>query len=709
MKNKLTLIMLVVLCFLSIFAINFDKKAEAKDNLTTSPYTTQIIGIGGELVNSSTAYEGVYISNPGLNKPTDIFIAENDLVYIADTGNKRVIEYNHETKEIREFKQQLLGPTGICVSKNGELYVADQTAKKVFIFDLEEGNPTPTKDPILAIDRPTEPLFGLISESGESAASYIPTKVAVDSADNIFITSQGNANGIIQMKLNRNEDGTFQEKAYDFLGYFGPNKVNITLALLFKRMFMSEEEKEIYASLSAKPSTNITIDNRNTVYAIIDKEATLSLKKFNVNGVNILTGNAFYTPSYRDIWVDENGFIYTVDQEESGVISVIDPEGNLLFKFGNTKTGSVSIGQFDSASGVSVDSKGNIWVTDSSTNTFQVFMRTEYANVVMNALLNYNEGEYDRAVELYNEVLEMNSSFVQAYIGLGKIAQRNQEFKQALEYFKIAEYKSGYSDVYWELRDEWLGNNLLWAMGLLILLLMLKIFHVYGKAYDKFMPLKGKEAINKTKNSTLSKELKYLFHILKHPYDTFYDIKFGQKIRFRTALGLFVFFIVMNIFCDYLLTGYLFRSGNVENFNLGFELLKWGLIIVLFVISNYLISSLQNGEGFFRDVFISTIYCFAPLILFKIPLSIVTNVLSYNEAYLVTLSNVVLWGVSILYVILMIKDVHNYKLGALVLNIVLTFIAMIVMVLIYLMVYILSMQLLQFFAGLIEEAVYIYG
>jgi hypothetical protein len=109
---------------------------------------------------------------------------------------------------------------------------------------------------------------------------------------------------------------------------------------------------------------------------------------FNVNGVNILTGNAFYTPSYSDIWVDENGFIYTVDQEENGVISVIDPEGNLLFKFGNTKTGSVNIGQFDKASGVSVDSKGNIWVTDSSTNSIQVFMRTEYANVVMNALLN---------------------------------------------------------------------------------------------------------------------------------------------------------------------------------------------------------------------------------------------------------------------------------------------------------------------------------
>ena len=63
----------------------------------------------------------------------------------------------------------------------------------------------------------------------------------------------------------------------------------------------------------------------------------------------------------------------------------------------------------------------------------------------------------------------------------------------------------------------------------------------------------------------------------------------------------------------------------------------------------------------------------------------------------------------LLYVVLMIKDVHNYKLGGLILNIILTAVAMIVMVLIYLMVYILSMQLIEFFINLIEEAVYMYG
>ena len=688
MRKKLTLLSLVFLCFLSIFTLS--AKVEAKNGISNSPYTTQIIGIGGELVNSSTAYEGVFVYNPGFSNPSDIFITKDDIVYVADSGNGRVFVYNHETGETGEIgKDVLMQPTGVWVTDEGYVYVADQKRKddgSCYVYKFDNTGKLVDK-----YGKPTQSLYG-------SETEYIPTKVAVDSAGNIFITCQGNTNGIVQL----NSKG-------EFLGYFGPNKVNITFDLLFKRFFMSEEDREIYASLSGKATTNITIDKRNTVYSVIDKEGAVSLKKYNVNGINILSGNTFYTPSYQDVWVDDNGFIYAVDNEKNGVVSVIDTEGNLLFKFGDTKSGSTSIGQFDKASGVSVDSKGNIWVVDSNSNTIQVFMCTEYANTVMNALLNYNEGEYDRAVELYNEVIEKNASFVQAYIGLGKICQRNQQYEEALEYFRISEYKTGYSEVYWELRDDWLGNNLIWALLVIVLLCVLKIFHVYGKIYNYCMPEKGKAIVNKIKDLQVMKELKYLGHILKHPFDTFYDIKFGQKIRMRTAIGLLLFFIAMNIACDYFITGYLFRPGSTDGLNLGFELLKWGLIIVLFIIANYLISSLQNGEGFFRDIFISTVFCFAPLILFKLPLSIISNVMTYNETYLFDLATTVMWAVSIFYCILMIKDIHNYKVGGLVLNIVLTAVAMIVMVLIYLMVYILSMQLIEFFINLIEEAVYMYG
>lgn len=687
MRKKLTLLILVFLCFLSIFTVSV--KVDAKNGISTSPYTTQVIGLGGDLVNSSTAYEGVFVLNKGFKNPSDIFITKDDIVYIADSGNGVIVVYNHSTGETRNIGKDILGqPTGVWVTDEGVVYVADPQIKSdgncyVYKFD-NDGN-------LLAqYGKPTQYIYG-------SATKYIPTKVAVDSAENIYITAQGNTNGIVQL----NSKG-------EFISYYGPNKVELTAELIFKRFFMTKEERE-NNSLSGNATTNITVDKRNTVYSVIDKESSISLKKYNVNGVNILFGNTFYSPSYQDIWVDDNGFIYAVDNEKNGVVSVIDTEGNLLFKFGDTKSGSTSIGQFDKASGVSVDSKGNIWVCDSGSNTIQVFMCTEYAITVMNALLNYNEGNYDRAVELYNEVIEMNASFVQAYVGLGKISQRNQEFEEALEYFRIADYKSGYSEVYWELRDDWLGQNLLWAMLVIVILCVLKIFHVYGKIYNLCMPEKGKKFVNKIKDLQVMKELKYLGHILKHPFDTFYDIKFGQKIRMRTAIGLLLFFIVMNIACDYFITGYLFRPGSTDGLNLGFELLKWGLIIVLFIIGNYLISSLQNGEGFFRDIFISTIFCFAPLILFKLPLSIVSNVMTYNETYLYDLANTVMWGVSIFYCILMIKDIHNFKVGGLILNIVLTAVAMIVMVLIYLMVYILSMQLIEFFMNMIEEAVYMYG
>jgi hypothetical protein len=96
---------------------------------------------------------------------------------------------------------------------------------------------------------------------------------------------------------------------------------------------------------------------------------------------------------------------------------------------------------------------------------------------------------------------------------------------------------------------------------------------------------------------------------------------------------------------------------------------------------------------------------FAPILLFKLPLSIISNVLTYNEAYIFDLINIVLWVWSIFNVIMVIKSVHNYTLGELIVNILLTAVAVIILVFLFLMVYILFMQLYQFVAGLIKEAI----
>ena len=672
-------ILMVLIVFIVCTLIFNGKKVLARSEISNSPYNTYSVGLDGELTVSPLAYEGVNVINIGLNNPQDIYIDENDIAYIADKGAKLVYKYNINTAEVTKIGEGILnGPQGVCLDKNGNLYVADGGNKIVYKFDT-------TGNLVKEYAKPTEALFG-------EESSYRPTKVVVDKNGNIFITSEGNSTGIVQL----NNDG-------EFMGYFGPNNVKLTLSLFIKRLFLSKEDRETFASLSPKATTNLAIDKKNIVYTVIDGEVGVSLKKYNISGTNVLAKDAFFSTSYKDITVDRNGFIYTVDTSSEGVVQVMDPEGSLLFCFGSTKNGTM-LGEFNSATGIAIDSKENIWVLDGGGKNIQVFRKTLFATTVTDAILAYNEGDYEKATEAYHEIIRQNASFVSAYVGLGKIAQRLEDYDQAIEYFKLANYKAGYSEVYWELRDDWFNRNLVWMIIVLVVLIILKIFHVYSRLWSltKIDLTKLKEKINSSK---LINEIKYLFKIFKKPKDVFYDIKFGLKIRTRTAWGLFVVFILINIFGDYFIRGYLFRSNNAKDMNFAFELLRWGLIIILFVIGNYLISTLQSGEGFFRDIFIGTMVSFAPIILFKIPVDLISNFLTYNESYLYQILNGLLWAWSFVNLIIMISQIHNYKFGEFLLNIVLTFLAVVIMVLLYLVFYILTMQFVQFIIGLFKEGV----
>lgn len=672
----------ISLLFAMVFVafICLDLNVGAGNEITNEPYETRILGLEGSLVTSSMAYEGINVLNLGFNTPEDIFISDDDMVYIADKGNKVIYKYNPKTTSKDEIgKGVLKSPTGVCVDVDGNIYVADEENKKVFIFDK-------AFNLVKEVGRPTEPLFGNDSQ-------YTPTKVAVDRVGNMYITSTGNANGVIQI----NKDGSF-------VGYFGRNTTTLTFGLMFQRMFASEEDRETIYSLKPKVTTNVAIDTKNILYTVVADVKSGALKKFNINGTNLIGTDLMYSDGYKDLAIDNEGYIYTVSDDASGVITVRDKDANILFTFGNTTTGSMSIGHFDGASGIDVDSEGNIWVLDGTGKNLQVFTRTKFAATVMKAMDLYNAGEYELAEEAYNDILNQNASFVQAYIGLGNIAQRNQDYETARNYFKIANHKSGYSDAFWEIRDGWLGDNLVLIAVIILALVVLKLVKIKERVY-KWTGFNPEPIKEKVRNNSYYKEFKYLPRMLTKPGDTLYDIKFLQKIRFSTGLIFFALFVIINILCDTTVTGYIFRTQLDSQVNIVFELLKWTLIVILIVIGNFLVSSLQKGEGFFRDIFIGTMVAFAPILLFKLPLSIVSNILTYNEAYIFEMINTALWVWSIFNVILVFKTVHNYTVKELIVNIILTAVAVVILVFLFLMVYILFMQFYDFVAGLIKEAI----
>ncbi len=656
----------------------FSFPVNAETDISIIPYGTYTIGFDGNLVRTANAYEGTFVLNEGFLNPEDIFI-EGDQVYVADKGRSRIFIYNIETRAKTVVTHpSLVSPTGIFVTQNKHLYVADSNRNVILVFDE-------TYALINEFGKPTEPLFG-------SESIFEPRKIVVDPRGNLYVVGEAGINGIIQL-----------DNEGHFINYFGVNKVNITLELLFKRALMSKEQKEMFASLTPKSTTNLTIDEKGLVYTVIKNEYVTPLKKLNIEGNNILTGNTVIDPAYVDITTDKFGNIYTVSQDPQtrGVVGVHDSFGNLLFKFGRQELNSLRVGEFAGATGIAVDKYGDIWVLDGVGNNIQVFSKTEFASSVLTGIELYRIGEYDESAAYFQEIIRQNSLFALAHSRLGKYYERNEDFENALLSYRIANNKEGYSIAYWEVRDAWINQNIVWIfISFMVIVIASKVFKrtpyyasYQGFKQDTWVKISEKETV---------KEVKLMLNIIKHPMDTVYFIKFKQKIRIRTAFVMYIIFVLMNILSDYYIKGYLFRS-NVNDMVFFFEVLKWSVPLLLFGIGNYLVSTLQNGEAFYRDIFIGVIVAFMPMFLFKIPLDILSNFLTYNEAFLYNFGYMIMIGWSVILTLLMLMELNNFKIRELVLNILLTFFTMIIMIVLYLIISILSRQMFDFIISIVKE------
>ena len=82
--------------------------------------------------------------------------------------------------------------------------------------------------------------------------------------------------------------------------------------------------------------------------------------------------------------------------------------------------------------------------------------------------------------------------------------------------------------------------------------------------------------------------------------------------------------------------------------------------IFLFIVANYLVCAVSNGEGKFKDVYKSTIYALSPLLVFWPIVVVISRYLTLNEAFIyeASMSILILWSGLLMF--FMIKDIHNY-------------------------------------------------
>ena len=374
MKKPLVFIMALMMMIMTVLPVSASQA-------TSYTYT---LDDNNERVRTQDAYlPDRTITNLGLKNPSDIIIDENNIMYICDTGNTRIVIYDLNSEKVlhiisgdddiykgTDFKG-FTTPKGIFRTDDGTLYVADGGEKAVFKFDSNYNYLT-------AFETPTAPIFG--------DTNYEPSKVAVDKGGNIFIVSEGVNTGIIQLSYTG-----------EFLGYFTSNKTRLTPQQAFLKAIYTKEQEEKSALLNTAPPTfsNIYVDETGTVYTTSMGKGDDLLKKHSTNGGNMFQNAVAAHASLTDVSVDDRGIIYASDT--TGYITVYTKSGELIFDFGaNVKNLDIS-GLFSSLTTIATDNNYNIWTADGDKGYLQSFIPTDYAKTIYKALDEYENGEYAAA------------------------------------------------------------------------------------------------------------------------------------------------------------------------------------------------------------------------------------------------------------------------------------------------------------------------
>ena len=437
-----------------------------------------------EMVRTQDAYlPDKTITDLGLSEPSDMVIDENNIAYIVDTGNQRIVVYDLNTeKVVKEMKKGTINsdeftgfetPKGIFRTNEGELYIADSGAKTVFRF---------TKDFefVRRYDKPTAPIF--------ADTNYEPSKVAVDSGNNLYIVSEGVYAGIIQLA-----------NTGEFLGYFTSNKSILTPQQMFLKLIYTKEQQKKSEILNTLPSTfsNVYVDRQGTAYSTCMGKGNDLLKKHSTNGTNMF-GDVKTPSALTDVTTDENGIIYACDSH--GYVWVYTSQGEVIFEFGEQAEDTDISGLYSSLMTIAVDNKGNIWTADSEKGILQSFNPTEYATTIYRALDEYENGDYDDALTDWNYVLRLNQMSVLAHNGVAKAYYNDEEYDKAMEHFEIAGNRDGYSNAFWEVRNKEIQKGLGTFLIIVIVLILLKVVISFVDRDKKIR--KAKRALGKKLKNT---------------------------------------------------------------------------------------------------------------------------------------------------------------------------------------------------------------
>ena len=205
--------------------------------------------------------------------------------------------------------------------------------------------------------------------------------------------------------------------------------------------------------------------------------------------------------------------------------------------------------------------------------------------------------------------------------------------------------------------------------------------------------------------SRYGQSLRFALHVITHPFDGFWDLiheKRGTMAAAHTFLFLFLLTRVLKLIC----TNFQFISAPIQHINLFEEAASLLLPFLVLCVANWAMTTLFEGKGRFRDIYMAMCYALVPYSLIQLPMLLVSNGLTYEEGsiYTVMLSLSVIWCMFLVFVGLM--EIHDYGPGKTFIFIIVTIVGACVILFLMLVFFSLLSDAVAFFVSFYREIVF---
>jgi len=650
-KLTISVVFLVVFAFINVVSA-----------IASPPYSTYSFNADRQPAYMQTVYQPVGMLGqnlydhttgeqlPGLSNPSGIFIDQNDRIYVADRDNNRIVHITSSGALMKVYGDEsgpgvLRQPEGVFVTENGDVFVADTGNNRIVHFDAG-GNY------IFSFGKPDDIRLQNIM--------FIPTDVTMDLRGTLLVLLRGGSEGIMLMS-----------REGEFLSFFGRNLTPLNIIERLLRFIYTDEQIRTNLNRLAPSPSAVAVGKDGFIYTATQATDRGQLKKLNVNSEDLFLNedfqidNPYFNPiALSAITVTNSGMIFVTDRS-NGMVLIHDNLGDLQIGFGQLLFGgNFRVGVFGDPVGIGVNSRYNVFVLDRVYNGIHVFAPTNFMLNFIAGIEKQQQGLHLEAEENWETVLRQNVFIRSAHEGIGRIRYREGDYISAMEHMRRAFNQELYSAARWQQRvivtREYTPVVLITLAGVFILwLILFKILRLKMEPTRRVML--GPRIAGHLHNFLFAAQ------ILRSPSDTLYSASYEKHGNIGTATVWLLLYLMTAIIATGL-TSFSFSMYGLRGFDLVTFLVFNLLPVLVWILAGYLVGSITKGQGTLRNIFISTVYALMPFILLRIPIALISQVLTLTEVAIYNFFMLVMWAWVVILQFIATKETQGFSMGETVKN-----------------------------------------